>query len=325
MYPNLNQLAKITIQIGHIINPENMEDFWLIVFAHLEAPIDFRSLGLTCKTAFSKLQRFEKKLRNCRHLERLLRLYPHKDWDYDNLSYNSNFGWDMIQKNLDKIKLKYFILKNPNVKWDNIKQTSDGSWILVVSQHEYMHLSEYTWSPLYLSQNPNITWQIVKDNPTFPWNYRMLCGNPNITWNIIEENPDKFDAYDWISQNPNMSWDIVQQNPHLPWNYRWLSQHPNIGWDIISNNPTKFNDYCFISANPNITWEIVQQNPHLPWDYLWLSQHPNITWDIIQQNKDKFIYYHYISQNPNLTWEIVKDNPEFPWCWRGLSLNTFGK
>lgn len=36
-----------------------MEDFWVIVFEHLSKPVDFRSLGLTCKAAYLKLVRFE--------------------------------------------------------------------------------------------------------------------------------------------------------------------------------------------------------------------------------------------------------------------------
>ena len=30
----------------------------------------------------------------------------------------------------------------------------------------------------YLSCNPNITWEIVKENPDKPWNYQNLLKNP---------------------------------------------------------------------------------------------------------------------------------------------------
>lgn len=39
-----------------------MEDFWLVVFEHLSSPEDFRSLGLTCKSANPKLERFKNTL-----------------------------------------------------------------------------------------------------------------------------------------------------------------------------------------------------------------------------------------------------------------------
>ena len=56
----------------------------------------------------------------------------------------------------------------------------------------------YWWG---LSQNPNITWAVVKNNPDKPWNWRGLSQNPNITWDIVEQNPDK--PWDWcgLSQN----------------------------------------------------------------------------------------------------------------------------
>ena len=41
--------------------------------------------------------------------------------------------------------------------------------------------SEY-WSHSCLSNNPNITWEIVKNNPDKKWSYIHLSENPNITW-----------------------------------------------------------------------------------------------------------------------------------------------
>ena len=38
-----------------------------------------------------------------------------------------------------------------------------------------------------MSENPNITWEIVKNNPTKPWSYTKLINNPNITWEIVNE------------------------------------------------------------------------------------------------------------------------------------------
>src|SRR5271154_984829 len=46
---------------------------------------------------------------------------------------------------------------------------------------------DYTW----LSENPSITWQIVKNNPNRNWNYNYLSHIPSITWEIVKANPDK--------------------------------------------------------------------------------------------------------------------------------------
>ena len=36
--------------------------------------------------------------------------------------------------------------------------------------------------------------EIIKSNPIF-WEWNGLLWNPNITWNIIKDNPDK--PWDW--------------------------------------------------------------------------------------------------------------------------------
>ena len=66
--------------------------------------------------------------------------------------------------------------------------------------------------------------------PDKPWNWYGISQNPNITWDIIVANPDKPWNRDGISQNPNITWDIIAANPDKPWN-----------WYVISRN--KFNRY----------------------------------------------------------------------------------
>jgi len=47
------------------------------------------------------------------------------------------------------------------------------------------------WNWQYISENPNITWEIIHANPDKPWNWRHISKNSNITWDIIHSNPDK--------------------------------------------------------------------------------------------------------------------------------------
>jgi len=63
---------------------------------------------------------------------------------------------------------------------------------------------------MVLSENPNITFDIVKNNPQIPWSYIHLSGNPNITF------------------------DIVRENPEIPWDYQELS---------LNLMTKQFNDY----------------------------------------------------------------------------------
>ena len=71
--------------------------------------------------------------------------------------------------------------------------------------------------------HPNITWDIIRDNPDKPWNYNTLSYIPCITWDIIKNNMDK--PWDWrlLSLKPNISYDIIRENPELPWDWRDVS------------------------------------------------------------------------------------------------------
>ena len=54
-----------------------------------------------------------------------------------------------------------------------------------------------------LSYNPNITWDIVQQNPDKPWNWAYLSRNPNITWDIVQQNLDKRWDWSFLSLNPS--------------------------------------------------------------------------------------------------------------------------
>ena len=47
-----------------------------------------------------------------------------------------------------------------------------------------------------VSQNPNITWKIICENPQISWNWRAISEHPNITWKIIKNNSDRL--WNWV-------------------------------------------------------------------------------------------------------------------------------
>ena len=65
-----------------------------------------------------------------------------------------------------------------------------------------------------LSENPNITWEIVEANPDIPWDWYGLSRNPNITMDIVEANPDKSWDWNWL----NIYQSIKNANPDKSWN-----------------------------------------------------------------------------------------------------------
>ena len=127
-------------------------------------------------------------------------------------------------------------------QWE--KEWSEYFWNEFVLKHE----DKIDWS--WLSLNPNITWDIVKENPDKPWSWYWLSSNPNITMDIIKEKQDK--PWDWagLSDNPNITMDIVKANPDKPWDYSEVSYNPNLTFELIFNNPCKNWYWHNLSTNP---------------------------------------------------------------------------
>ena len=189
--------------------------------------------------------------------------------------------------------------KNLSINWNYIKKDLESK-------------NPKIWNFKLLALSPNITWEIVRDNPSYPWSYDYLSQNPNITWEIVKDNLDK--AWDFtygLSCNPNITWEIVRDNPSYPWGYDFLSKNPNITWEIVRDNPSYPWDIRMLSCNPNITWEIVRDNPSYPWDFIYgLTQNPNITWEIVRDNPSYPWDYYILSQNSNITWDNIQQKSD---------------
>ena len=168
--------------------------------------------------------------------------HPDKEWSYLYLSENPNITWKTIQENPDNPWCCSYD-KNRNYCTD---QESDYEWE-PIPENFGDELSEIDY--IYLSLNPNITWEIVQDNPDKPWNYYYLSRNSNITWKIVQDNPNEPWNYDALSLNPNITWEIVRDNPDKPWNYYYMSQNPNISWEIVEANPNEDWNYYHLSGN----------------------------------------------------------------------------
>ena len=59
--------------------------------------------------------------------------------------------------------------------------------------HEFVLKNKNKIDLNFLSENPNITWEFVKDNINKPWNWNIISWNDNITIEFIEKYPNK----DW--------------------------------------------------------------------------------------------------------------------------------
>ncbi len=274
-------------------------------------------------------------------------------WEYDSLSHNPNFIFDIIKYDPDKPYNYSNISEHQNITWDHIKTYSNLKW---------------NWYNIL--NNPNITREIIEANLSLfenncinihdvkkplDNNYLNIIENDNLTlWyklschedlNIDILNRFKNKNLSWyiISSNKNFSWDDICQN-NLPWDIQGLCNNPNVKWkhfitipnykmyipfyskninitfDIVKNNLNLNWSWRHLSMHPNITWKNIEENLHLPWQTKYIWKNPNINWKIIQNINNIYKDYNLISYNPNITHEIVESN-NLPWSWKGLSKN----
>jgi hypothetical protein len=108
------------------------------------------------------------KKNNGTELEKLLKKYPDKPWDWSRISYNPNITFDIIQANPDKPWDWSRISYNPNITFDIIQANPDKPWDWFV-----------------LSYNPNITLDIIKANPDKPWDWYELSRNRFIYDDVV--------------------------------------------------------------------------------------------------------------------------------------------
>jgi len=207
------------------------------------------------------------------------------DWDNTGLCLNPNFEWGFIEKQLKD---------DPEIE---------------------------SWRILYIiSSNPNINWEIIKNNSDLQWYFTGVNRNPNITIKHVLSNIDWKWEWDTIYNISDITLEDVVKLPldstlcdkiridvmeHNVNNTTWsqiqthylekghirmsrFGQHVCITWDIIQSYPTLDWDMETISRNPNITWDIVKNNPNMKWSQYDLIKNPSIKMspELIRENPD---------------------------------------
>ena len=79
-----------------------------------------------------------------------------------------------------------------------------------------------------MSNNPNITWEVVRANPGKRWDFFRLRQNRHITWNNVV--PKTYKRWHWIglSKNLSITYDDVAAYPGKQWSWTFLSSNPRM-------------------------------------------------------------------------------------------------
>lgn len=234
---------------------------------------------------------------------------PQLPWNYFEMGAETSlFSWEYIRDNQNKFYMPS-IPMSPAITWDIIQD----NW----------ELCDTVWfhTPLYISQNPNLTWEIVEQNPHLHWDMHSLTEHPMVTIDIFEQFEYKY--YQTFSHNPNITMDYVLNQIELDWDWYAISKNVATLDDVMLHPELPWKWSC-LSQNPNITFEMIQDNPDLTWNWECVSKNPNITMQIIDEHPEfQWDYWFGVSSNPNLTIQYIQQHNDKDWNWDmyGISAN----
>ena len=172
------------------------------------------------------------------------------------------------------------IKNNPDYPWSLHALGENPNLTLDILNSFKINTDCFNWNTI--SKNPNITMNLILNNPTKPWIYSQISENPNLTIKILKTNPTK--QWDWnkISCNKNITKNDILNNHTLKWNWKYVSKNPNVPIDFILNN--NMVDWRYVSHNPNLTMNFILNNLDKKWD-----------WNAICQNEFNYDRNNYVN------------------------------
>ena len=240
--------------------------------------------------------------------------HPTKPWSWDELCRAPQFQLDWLEDEIMEYSIwsPYLVSTHPNCTWDEIlhhsmiKQWMDRSetntrlvylglvnnpsisWdgIQSILQSGYISRRELPWRQI--SASKEITWDIVREYPEYPWNWYGLSENPNITEEIIDEFYTKPWVWETLGQNPNLTLSFILTHLDQPWDWKYWVKTTYI--------------WHFVSSHSSITPYEIITNPSLPWIWSKVSQNPNLSWDLIERYPTKSWDWDAVSRHSMDKW-----------------------
>ena len=151
-----------------------------------------------------------------------------------------------------------------------------------------------------MSDNKNLTLEILDNNINLDWHWKIVSANSNLTFT----NPKKYPKinYEYLSKNSNLTFDVVNNLDINYWNFDELSFHPNLSFNFVFGW-----DWYFLSRHPKLSFDIIQ-------DYFNLNYYDRVN------SKQKW-EMKGLSENPNLTIDFIIKNITEDWNWQMISIN----
>ena len=272
---------------------------------------------------------------------------PHKPWYFRAVSRNVNIRGEMIMNNLDKNWDFDFLSRNPTFTFDVIiKLLHEWNWTYIsmnpnIFINHVLEHPECPWNFETLIDNVNITIEIILANPQLPWHYRALSMSSKVNMEIVNQNRHLPWCFASLSANENLRFTDVLDYPNEKWDWSCLSatlpdliidkKYP-IDFYYLSRNPNNYKIYYLLKCYPNKDFDkyhIALNNPNINSfaDDNFKQTHKNQIarnhhYSIELLLRDRSIYdWGIISERSDITTEIVKRNRDLNWSIQKLMKN----
>ena len=158
-----------------------------------------------------------------------------------------------------------YLYENPNLTWKSIQSLitrypREISYLGQIKTSNYC--SKDAWEAY--SRNPNITLDILVNNPQHPWDWKEFSSNnPNASLTLAKQHPEH--PWCWISlcRNQNVTPEEVIQYPDLDWDFQWLSYHKKTTPKLVYQFPDANWDWSTLAGHSNFSEADVMSHPKL--------------------------------------------------------------
>ena len=256
----------------------------------------------------------------CRLLDLVLS-QPSDVWDWAALSTNPRISWEEMLANPDlpwtTLSAKApvdFMLAHPELQVD---------WALLSANPTLLErhlLLPLPWDWASASKGGNISWAFVVAHPEFPWTMDGLSQNPNVTMEVVLQR--EVSEWNWVYLTPRLCQDIrnVHEHPELPWDWRTVSR------DTPVNNAAlvdllEYWDIPFLSLNKYLTLEAIQTLPDIPWCTERLSQRSDMTMEFVLNHPERVWNIDSLSYSIQAPVSLLRSITWYPWDWGKFSFN----
>ena len=120
------------------------------------------------------------------------------------------------------------------LNWKNISQNKGLTIDLIKSRMGNKDM----WKWPLISANPGITMQDIMKHPDFPWDWEIgISDNPNLTINMLNQYPDKEWNWYYISRNPGITIEDIISNPQYNIESDYIEDSCGWQWNQVFANP----------------------------------------------------------------------------------------